>query len=247
MLNREQSSKDEGLKSEIMRIYHKNKGRYGYRRITIALNNANIFINHKKVYRLMKLMKLKAIIRVKKYSSYKGQIGKVAPNLMERDFKTESLEQKYVTDITEFHVNGARIYLSPLIDLHNKEVISYTVGQSANTKLVIDMLKKVKCKLKTGIIVHSDQGVQYQSISYQKYLDNLGINRSMSRRGNCLDNSLAENFFSHLKSEFYYMSKFKTKSEFIMKLKEYIKYYNEERIVTKLKMSPVKYREHCLI
>ncbi|QVK21782.1 IS3 family transposase [Mycoplasmatota bacterium] len=241
------SDNDKEIKSKITNIYYKHKGRYGYRRITIVLRNEGLVINHKKVYRLMKSLGLVAKIRVKKYRSYKREVGKIANNELNRDFSTNTFKEKLVTDITEFKVDGRKIYLSPLIDIHNDEVISYTVGFSPNVRLVIEMLEKgITTKMK-NTIVHSDQGFQYQNRRFQTYLEDKEITQSMSRRGNCLDNSKAENFFSHLKAEFYHVNKFKTVKQFIRELKKYINYYNNERIVTKLKMSPVQYREHCLI
>ncbi|QVK21773.1 IS3 family transposase [Mycoplasmatota bacterium] len=238
--------KDKELKERINTIYHKNKGRYGYRRITISLKNTGLIVNHKKVYRLMKVLGLSCKIRVKKYKSYKGEIGKVAENVLSRDFNTSNFSEKLVTDITEFRVEGQKVYLSPLIDIHNKEVISYTVGMSPSVKLVIDMLEKGITEEHEKSVIHSDQGFQYQNKRFQTYLKNKKIVQSMSRKGNCLDNSIAENFFSHLKAEFYKINKFKTVTQFIKELREYIHYYNNERIVTKLKMAPVQYRYHCL-
>ena len=242
---------DAWLKDKIQSIYSAHKGRYGYRRITIAMNNdLDVLerlgrINHKRVSRLMKLLGLQAVIRRKKYKSYKGEVGKVAPNVLDRDFSTTETTQKIVTDITEFKVKDKKIYLSPIIDLHTREVLSYTYGYSPSVQLVIDMLEKgLPDKNYKGLIIHSDQGFQYQNKRFQTWLEDREIEQSMSRKGNCLDNSLAENFFSQLKAEFYYRSSFKSIKEFTKQLEEYIHYYNHERIITKLKMPPVSYREH---
>ena len=195
----------------------------------------------------MSVLGIKGVIRRRRYKSYTGEVGKIGDNILNREFISGVLGEKLVTDITEFNIAGRKIYLSPLIDLSNKEVISYTIGMAPTTKMVIEMLEAGKYRFKKGTIIHSDQGTQYQSIGYQKYLRDNKITLSMSRRGNCYDNSLAENFFSHVKTEFFYKYKFKTIKEFTIRLRKYIKYYNEVRIVTKLKMSPVQYREHCLI
>lgn len=243
--------KDAWLKEKIQHIYVTHKGRYGYRRVTIALNNDNEVqthygrINHKRVRRLMKVLGLQAIIRRKKYKSYKGEVGKVAQNILNRDFSTTQSTQKIVTDITEFKVKDKKIYLSPIIDLHTREVLSYTYGYSPNVQLVIEMLEKgLPDNNYRNLIIHSDQGFQYQNRRFQTWLADRGIKQSMSRKGNCLDNALAENFFSQLKAEFYYMNSFKSIKEFTKQLEDYIHYYNHERIITKLKMPPVSYREH---
>jgi len=178
----------------------------------------------------MKVLGLICKIRVKKHKSYKGEIGKVAENVLNRDFNTSNFREKLVIDITEFRVEGQKVYLSPLIDIHNKEVISYTVGLSPSVKLVIDMLEKGITEEHEKSVIHSDQGFQYQNRRYQTYLKDKKIVQSMSRKGNCLDNSIAENFFSHLKAEFYNVNKFKTVKQFIKELREYIHYYNNERM-----------------
>ena len=235
-------------------MYKFHKGRYGYRRLTIALNNDKevvsryVKINHKRVKRLMDILGLKAKIRVKKYKSYKGSECKTAGNLFEQDFSTNRIEQKLVTDVTEFRVANQKVYLSPLIDLHSKEVLGFSYSTSPTVSFVMEMLEKgLPNKNYEGLTIHTDQGFQYQNIKYRNWLKEKGITQSMSRKGNCYDNSLAENFFSHLKAEFYHINKFNTVKQFIKELIEYIRYYNNDRIVTKLKMSPVQYREHCLI
>lgn len=245
--------KDKWLKEKVQLIYDEHKGLYGYRRITLALNtDASITsehgtVNHKRVKRIMSILGLKSKIRVKKYKSYKGTVGKIASNVLDRDFSTTSVFQKLVTDVTEFKVCRTKIYLSPLIDLHTKEVLGYSYSESPSVSLVVEMLEKSLDSNKySNLILHSDQGFQYQNIRYRSWLENKGITQSMSRKGNCLDNAVAENFFSHLKAEFYHINKFRTKEDFLNGLDEYIKYYNNKRIVTKLKMPPIQYREQSL-
>jgi transposase InsO family protein len=232
------------VKEEIESIYRENKGIYGYRRITIALTEKGYMINHKTVQRLMQTMGLKSMVRMKKYKSYKGEVGKIAPNILKRDFKANQPNQKWVTDVTEFALCGQKIYLSPIVDLYNGEVISYNISDRPVFKQVTDMLEKAFAKIpdNTHLILHSDQGWQYQMRQYQRMLKEKGITQSMSRKGNCLDNSLAENFFSHLKSELLYIREFETIDEFKEALIDYIEYYNNKRIKLKLKMSPVAYR-----
>lgn len=232
------------IKECIKKIYHENKGRYGYRRITIELLNRGFVINHKTVQRLMRIMGLRSMIRIKKYKSYKGDVGKIAPNVLKRNFKAEKPNEKWVTDITEFALCGQKIYLSPIIDLYNGEVVSYNISDRPVFAQVVDMLNKAFEKIpnNTKLILHTDQGWQYQMKNYQNMLREKGIIQSMSRKGNCLDNSLAENFFSQLKAEFLYIQEFNSVEQFKQELIEYIEYYNTKRIKTKLKASPVAYR-----
>ncbi len=245
-LKKEDKYKD--TKDLILKIYNENKGRYGYRRITLELvNTYNLKINHKTVRRLMNVLNLKAIIREKrKYSSYKGTIGKIADNVLNRNFKADKPNQKWVTDVTEFKVNDEKLYLSPIIDLYNGEIVSYNLSKRPNFDQVIDMLNKAFRKIPNGtnLILHSDQGWQYQMKKYQSRLKKKGIIQSMSRKGNCIDNSCAENFFGILKSELFYVKKYKTLDELEKDIHEYIKYYNNNRIKSRLKMSPVNYRTH---
>ena len=235
------------IKELIQTIYHKHKGRYGYRRITDELENKGVKINHKTVLRLMKLLGLKSIIRVKKYKSYKGEQGKIAPNILERNFKATAPNQKWATDITEFNVSGKKLYLSPIIDLFNQEIISYELTERPVFNQVVMMLKKAFKKIpnNTNLTLHSDQGWQYQMKQYQYLLKEKGIIQSMSRKGNCLDNAIIENFFGTLKSELFYIKKFRTIEELKNEIKQYIDYYNNDRIKSNLnKMSPIKYRAH---
>ena len=235
------------IKKLIQSIYHQHKGRYGYRRITDELKNKGIIINHKTVLRLMKLLGLKSIIRLKKYKSYKGKQGKIAPNILERNFKATAPNQKWATDITEFNVSGKKLYLSPIIDLFNQEIISYELTERPVFNQVVIMLKKAFKKIpnNTNLTLHSDQGWQYQMKQYQSLLKQKGITQSMSRKGNCLDNAIIENFFGTLKSELFYIKKFRTIEELKSEIKKYIDYYNNDRIKSNLnKMSPIKYRTH---
>ena len=238
------------IKQEIEIIYNENKGRYGYRRITMELHNRGYIINHKTVLRLMKQLNLQCFVRIKKYKSYKGEIGKVAPNILNREFGAEKPNQKWVTDVTEFSLFGTKLYLSPIIDLFNGEVVSYNLSERPVFNQVIDMLEKAFIKIpnNTNLILHSDQGWQYQMKQYQNMLKEKGIRQSMSRKGNCLDNSCAENFFGLLKSELLYLQEFESIEHFKKELIEYIDYYNNKRIKGKLKgMSPVNYRIHSLL
>lgn len=235
------------IKELIKVIYHQHKGRLGYRRITLLLKQQGHLINHKTVLRLMGLIGLKSIIRIKKYRSYKGNLGKIAPNILAQDFKATEPYQKWATDITEFNVGGKKLYLSPVIDLFNGEIISYDISSRPTFQQVETMLKKSFKKLPAdrNLILHSDQGWQYQMKQYQRILKRKGVTQSMSRKGNCLDNAVIENFFGILKCELYYINKFTSIDHLRQEIKEYINYYNNDRIKINLKgMSPTQYRAH---
>ena len=237
--------KYEKVKTLIKQIYHRHKGRFGYRRITLMMKQQGIVINHKTVLRLMKVLGLKSIVRVKKYRSYRGEQGRIAPNILERNFKADQPNRKWATDVTEFNVSGSKLYLSPIIDLYNGEIISYDLSERPAFAQVMNMLKKGFRKIKNteNLIIHSDQGWQYQMKTYQHLLKEKGIIQSMSRKGNCLDNAVIENFFGTLKSEMFYTKKFKTIDELKKEIKRYINYYNNDRIRLNLKgKSPVQYR-----
>lgn len=232
-------------KEEIKRIYQENKGRYGYRRITSQLHAIGITINHKTVQRLMREIGLFCRVRMKKYYSYRGETGKTAPNLLERDFKAERPFQKLVTDVTEIAVFGKKLYLSPVLDLYNGELITFSLSMHPNLSLTTEMLEKLFDKLPSEAqpILHSDQGWQYRQKRYQNLLINRKIRQSMSRKGNCLDNAVMENFFGHLKSELLYLQEFHSPEHFHKELLAYLEYYNNKRIKLKLNgMSPVQYR-----
>jgi len=235
------------IKTLIQGLYHKHKGRLGYRRITLLLRQQGQIINHKTVLRLMRLLNLKSVIRIKKYKSYKGDQGKIAPNILNRVFKAEKPNQKWATDVTEFNVAGKKLYLSPVIDLYNQEVISYELSESPNFKSVMTMLDKAVKKIDStqSLLLHSDQGWQYQMKRYQHSLQQKGIIQSMSRKGNCLDNAVIENFFGIIKSELFYLKKYASVFQLKKEINDYINYYNNDRIKLNLKgMSPIQYRTH---
>lgn len=237
---------DANLKIEIQSIFNEHEGRYVYRRIRDELANRGQKVNHKKVQRIMKELSLKCVVRMKKYKSYKGTVGKIAPNILERNFTTENPNQKWVTDITEFKLFGEKLYLSPILDLFNGEIITYTIGSRATYSLVSEMSEKAFERLPEvhDLLIHSDQGWHYQMKQYRHVLKEKGIVQSMSRKGNCYDNSVMENFFGIMKSEFFYLKEFESIEHFKKELENYIMYYNTKRIKVKLKMSPVQYRTH---
>ena len=245
--------KDEDKYSEIRKqitdIFHENKGRYGYRRITMEMHNRGYVINHKTVLRLMNEEKIKCMVRIKKYRSYKGEVGKVAPNLLERDFSTSAPNEKWVTDVTEFSLFGRKLYLSPILDLYSSYLVSYTISEHPALSLVLNMARQALSVLSRGAepILHSDQGWQYQHKQYQKLLKDHGIKQIMSRKGNCLDNAVIENFFGLVKSELLYMKEFDSMDQFKDELIEYLDYYNNRRIKAKLKgLPPAVHRKQAL-
>lgn len=184
------------------------------------------------------------LVRIKKYKSYKGTIGKVAPNIINRNFYAELPNQKWTTDVTEFKLFGKKLYLSPILDMYNSEIVSYNISAKPSLSMVLDMLDKAFDKIpdNTNIVFHSDQGWQYQHNIYQRRLKEKGIIQSMSRKSNCLDNSIMENFFGLLKSELLYLKKFTSIENFKEELEKYIYWYNNKRIKLKLKMSPIEFK-----
>ena len=233
------------LKTAIREIFIRHKGRYGYRRITATIRNTGSTVNHKTVQRLMCEMKLKCLVRAKKYRSYRGAEGLVAPNLMNRQFSAARPNEKWATDVTEFNVGGAKLYLSPILDLFNGEIVSYEIAERPLFTMIQSMLTKAFAKLVSTDkpMLHSDQGWQYKMPIYRRLLAAQSITPSMSRKGNCLDNASIESFFGTLKSEYFYLNKFTSIDQLRSGLREYIQYYNAERIKLKLRgLSPIQYR-----
>ena len=247
-IKRKHVDKYQSEKAEITEIFNENKGRYGYRRITALLKAKGHHINHKTVLKLMRTLDLKGKQQKNgKYHSYRGEVGKVADNLLNREFNANKPFEKLTTDVTEFKVCDNKVYLSPVMDLYNREIISYSISTSPNLWQIREMLDGLFKKMPSDArpIFHSDQGWQYQHAEYQRLLKEHNITQSMSRKGNCMDNGAMENFFGRLKVEMFYGEKFESVNAFIDELKRYIYYYNNERISMKLKgMSPVQYRTH---
>ena len=233
------------LKAQIQGIFDKHKGRYGYRRITAHLRQSGCVVNHKAVQRMMQMQGLKSLVRPKKYRSYRGSVNAQAPHLLQRQFQADAPQQKWVTDVTEFNVRGSKLYLSPVMDLYNGEIVAYEMRDKPDFQLVGNMLKKAIGKLKdqAAPLLHSDQGWQYQMSAYRRHLSSKGITQSMSRKGNCLDNAAMESFFATVKTELFYMQKFTSTEHLHGELVRYIRYYNHHRIKMKLNgLSPVQFR-----
>ena len=237
--------KDQELKAEVQLIFIENKGNYGYRRIHLELRNRGYLVNHKRVQRLMKVLNLQAKMRQKrKYSSH----GKKADNLIQRQFEGSKTMEKCYTDVTEFAIPNStqKLYLSPVLDGFNSEIIAYNLSTSPNLAQVKTMLEQSFTeKHYENTILHSDQGWQYQHDAYHRFLESKGIQASMSRKGNSPDNGMMESFFGILKSEkFYgYEKSFQSLKQLEQAIVDYIDYYNNKRIKVKLKgLSPVQYR-----
>jgi putative transposase len=237
------------LKAHIRALYARNKGRYGYRRITDAIRKTGNLVTHNTVQRLMGELGLKSRVRPKKYSAYKGEVGTTAPNLLLRNFKAQNTNEKWATDVTEFKVGNGKVYLSPVMDLCNGEIIAFETDTRPSLSMVTKMLGKALDTL-TGIarpILHSDQGWHYRMPLYQKMLEDKAVVQSMSRKGNCLDNAAMESFFAILKTEYFYLNKFTSAEQLCAGLTEYIHYYNHDRIKMKLQgLSPVQFRTQSL-
>ena len=237
-------------KTEITAIYHENKGRYGYRRVASELHNCGITLNHKTVQRLMKELGVICRVRMKKYRSYKGEQGTAADNVLDREFQAEKPNQKWVTDVTEFRLFGQKLYLSPILDLYSGDIVTYTISDSPNLLMVTTMLEQAFAKIpdNTNLLLHSDQGWHYRHKQYVHMLKEKGIRQSMSRKGNCYDNSVMENFFGHLKSELLYLQEFESMEHFKAELIAYIDYYNNRRIKARLKgLPPAIHRQQALL
>ena len=236
------------LMNEIKEIFNHHKGRYGVRRVYRELINRGYNVNHKRVQRLMHVMELFGKRPKEKYHSYKGEVGKVADNVLNRDFSTTAPLQKWTTDVSQFNFSWGKCFFSPILDMNTNEIISYDLSLSPNMDQIHRMmdkaLKKFPCV--NGLIFHSDQGWQYQHEYFRNILKEHGIIQSMSRKGNCYDNCIMETFFGRMKNEMYYDYEkcYESFSSFSIAVDEYINYYNNERIQAKTKwMSPVRYRE----
>jgi transposase InsO family protein len=230
----------------IKQIFDDSCGTYGYRRVTLELaNRSGISLDRKTVAKIMRQDGLRAKMRRKKrYSSYRGDIGRVCDNHLNRDFKAVRPAQKLVSDITQFHIREAKVYLSPLIDLYNGEVVSWRIGKSPNLDMTMGMIHDARAHIAgSGAHIHTDQGMQYQSGLWQNLVRDYGCKPSMSRKGNCLDNAPAESFFGRLKTEFSDGSDYSNPQHFMADLNRWIIWYNERRIKESLGgYSPRDYR-----
>ncbi|EHZ16742.1 integrase core domain protein [Streptococcus pneumoniae GA13224] len=245
----DKTDKDQELKTEIQSIFIEHKGNYAYRRVHLELRNRGYLVNHKRVQGLMKVLNLQAKMRKKrKYSSHKGDVGKKAENLIQAQFEGSKTMEKCYTDVTEFAIPAStqKLYLSPVLDGFNSEIIAFNLSCSPNLEQVQTMLEQAFTeKHYENTILHSDQGWQYQHDSYHRFLESKGIQASMSRKGNSPDNGMMESFFGILKSEMFYgyEKSFQSLKQLEQAIVDYIDYYNNKKIKLKLKgLSPVQYR-----
>lgn len=245
-----QVDKHGDLRTKIKAVFDESRGRYGHRRIRLALQREGLMVSRKLVAKLMKREGLTCLIRKKKrYNSYRGTLSTIAPNVLARDFTASGPNQKWVSDVTEFRLGQSKIYLSPIIDLFDHSIVSYTVGTSPNLTLTNTSLRQAlnSTKPRRGLVVHTDQGFQYQHYTWRQQLNRFHAIQSMSRKANCYDNAIAENFFSHLKSEMFYPNTFTSPEHLITEIKTYIHWYNNKRIQERLEgMTPNEYRNHAL-
>ncbi|EDN9716448.1 IS3 family transposase, partial [Listeria monocytogenes] len=254
----ERKNPDASLEKKMKEIFDENNGNYGYRRIQLALKEQGITINQKKVRRMMSKLGLKStkfIRKSRKYNSYKGTTGKEMKNLIHRRFSTSIPHQKITTDTSEFKYYARdknnkllikKLYLDPFLDMYNGEIISYQISEHPTAKAVLDAQAEAIARTKDcpyRRTFHSDQGWAYQMKQYKKALINQNIFQSMSRKGNCFDNSPMENFFGLLKQEMYYGVIYTSFEQLEQAIENWIHYYNHHRIKTKLGCSPIQYRE----
>ncbi|PZQ27185.1 MAG: IS3 family transposase, partial [Corynebacterium propinquum] len=242
--------KHAALKDAIRESFERNKHRYGYRRVLLDLRNQGWVVNHKLVYKLMCEMGLRAKVRQRRpYVSYNGTTSHIAENTLERKFTPDKPNTVFVSDVTEFRVAGRKVYLSPVMDLFDRSIVAHTVATSPSTAFTADSLTKTikTCAPEPGWMMHTDQGFQYQHSSWRNLIRGNGGVQSMSRKANCYDNAVMENFFGHLKTEMYHGEVFDTVAEFNQAIDEYIQWYNTERIQQRLKgLTPMQYRNQTL-
>ncbi|MCI1776683.1 MULTISPECIES: IS3 family transposase [Paenibacillus] len=246
-LKRKHMDRDKEAALLIRRVYARYEGKYGYRQIQLFLwQDEGIWMNHKKVLRLMQKLGLQSNIRRKRRFNTAYHAGeRVAENLLKRNFTAEKPNQKWVTDVTQYRVGERWLYLSAVKDLFNNEIVAYQLSERNDNELVLKTFAKAFAKQKdvTGLVVHSDQGFQYTSHAYHDMLPKVSAQISMSRRGNCLDNASMESFFSHLKTEGLYPYNIRNLAEAQNRIEKYIRFYNQRRPQRKLnKLTPVEYR-----
>lgn len=237
--------KDEYLADLIQACQIHTNGTYGYRRVKLWIQReTGEIINHKAILRIMnKYGLLSQVRRRRKYVQYSQVIHRYE-NILNRDFKAEGPNQKWVTDISYIHTKQGVLYLSIIKDLYDNSIVAYKTGTEQTVNLVLNTIRKAKGneEVTAELQLHSDQGVQYTSNGYFNLTKEYGITPSMSRRGNCLDNAPAENFFGILKSECINRIKVNTINEASRLIDEYIHFYNHERIQLKTKLTPFEKR-----
>lgn len=238
---------NEELILEIGRLYGEYNGVYGYRRIADELNGRyHTRYNEKRIHRLMRLAGLKSVIRRTRPQYQHSTPEVTAENILNRDFIAKNLNEKWVTDATEFkYGSGGKLYLSAILDLKDKEVVSFAHGRSNNGQLAFDTFDLAVAKYPDAHpLFHSDRGFQYTSKAFKAKLDEAGMTQSMSRAGRCLDNGPMEGFWGILKCEMYYLGSFEDYDSLAMAIERYIHFYNYERRQRKLnRLPPMSFRQ----
>ena len=236
-------AKDLPLAEKIQECQEKCGKTYGYRRVHIWLERQGIHHNPKTILRVMQKYNLLSVVRRKKYRNY-GEYLHRYKNLLNRDFHADHPNQKWVTDISYIKTGQGTLYLSIIRDLYDNSIVAYKTGTEQNVNLVLSTIRAAKRKEKVTaeLQLHSDQGFQYTSHAYYSLTKYYHITPSMSSRGNPYDNAMAENFFSILKTECIHRVKLKTYEEARLLIGEYIRFYNNERIQTKTKQTPLEKR-----
>ncbi|RJE83627.1 IS3 family transposase [Paenibacillus sp. 1011MAR3C5] len=250
-LERKAVDKDKPSKEVIRATYERYKGIYGYRQIQLFMYQVHqVWMNHKKILRLMQEMGLQAKIRRKFRHHRTWSLGdRVVRNVLDRNFKAHAPNQKWVTDVTQYRVKDSWLYLSTIKDLCQNEIVAYHMSLRIDKELVLQTFAKAFEQEKdvAGLIVHSDQGFQYTSNDYHDMLPKVGAQISMSRQGNCYENASMESFFSHLKTEALYLYDIRSIEEAQSRIEEYIHFYNNHRPQRKLnKLSPAQYRKQLM-
>ena len=240
------TDKDEELARIIKEQQERCFKTYGYRRMWIWLKKQGIYHNPKTILRVMKKYGLLAEIRRRRKWIQMGQQIHRYENLLNRQFQADRPNSKWVTDISYIHTKEGVLYLSMIRDLYDNSIVAYKTGTKQTINLVLDTIrlaiKREKNNVAAELQLHSDQGFQYTSQGYFNLTQSYGITPSMSRRGNCYDNAMAENFFSILKTECIYRSKPKTIKEANELIDNYIYFYNHERIQLKTGVAPLTLR-----
>ncbi|MBU3568755.1 IS3 family transposase [Priestia aryabhattai] len=235
---------------EVKQLHEELGGIYGYRRMTLKINRRfKQPINHKRVYRLMKLFGIQSVIR-RKRTRYKPSSPKhITENVLNREFHAKKPNEKWLTDVTELsYGRSEKAYLSAILDLYDGSIVSYVLGTSNNNPLVFKTFEQA-LKREPGAtpLLHSDRGYQYTSPYFKKKLEEAKVVQSMSRVGRCIDNGPMESFWGTLKCEKYYLKKYKTYEELEKEIKEYIYFYNNERLQKRLNgLSPLEYRAEAV-
>lgn len=231
-------------------LYTEVQGIYGYRRMTMNINKSlDKQYNHKRIYRLMKSVNMKSVIRKKKKNYVPSTPQITAENILNREFHADKPNQKWLTDVTEFKLtDGKKAYLSAILDLGDKSIVSYVLGRSNNNQLVFETFDlAVAANPSAKPLFHSDRGFQYTNRQFKNKLDNIGATQSMSRVSRCIDNGPMEGFWGIIKSEMYYLQKFHTYEELKQAVDKYIEFYNMRRLQKNLKgLTPIDYRNQAL-